>query len=417
MERKLTTVLCADVVGYSKLMGSNEELTLEILTECRSIIDPLIKQYNGRIFNTAGDAVLAEFANPTDCVTFAFNCQTALHARNQRNSNQPAMRFRMGIHSGSVAVHGNDLLGDTINIGARIESQADLGGISLSHAVYEQVQDQLPFQFEDRGQQNFKNIKDPVKVWAIKIQGSEANPNAAKESDKTAERHSDKGKSTAEILAEIRSDTNFVNATMRQAMQYKAQKDFDKAIRAIFKCILKKEKDSIDELFEITANKHVPTNLKPYVSAMIEATAKQAKNHENIALVAQLHHSGFFGDYRRWAGAVLYNIAAAEDQNSRIHFAEIIFAKSYASDDEKNRACFLLELAARKRSIKAALMLGRYHKENKNNKLAFLWLWVARSKQDQMAQLILESLVKDISKNDFATWQIEANALVQDIFT
>jgi class 3 adenylate cyclase len=167
MERKLTTIFCADVVGYSKMMSLDEEETLRTLSECRTIIDKLIDEYCGRIFGSAGDSVLAEFPSAVMCVRFAAVCQHALHKRNL-NSTMPKMRFRFGIHLGDVVIQGNNLMGDVVNIAARIESMADYGGVSMSETVYNEVKSKIQeLTFLDRGFQNFKNIPQPIKIYSI----------------------------------------------------------------------------------------------------------------------------------------------------------------------------------------------------------------------------------------------------------
>jgi len=171
MDKKLTTILCSDVIGYSRMMGENEHLTLQKLDQCRQIIDPSIAKYNGRIFNTAGDAVLAEFASPTDAVKCAVDIQNSI------NKLDTDMRWRIGLHLGEVYAYGDNLMGDTVNIAARIESTADLGGVCFSSQVFDAISGKVTMDIEWRGPQSFKNIKDPIKIYAVKIAGAQKNPN------------------------------------------------------------------------------------------------------------------------------------------------------------------------------------------------------------------------------------------------
>ena len=133
MDSKQTTILCSDVIGYSKMMGADERGTLIKLDTCRAIIDPLIIEYRGRLFNTAGDSVLMEFADPVDAIKFGVEMQRRI------GELKNGMRWRIGVNIGQVYIYGTNLLGDTVNLAARIESQADYGGICMSSNVYEAV--------------------------------------------------------------------------------------------------------------------------------------------------------------------------------------------------------------------------------------------------------------------------------------
>src|SRR5215469_16815621 len=124
MERKLTAILCADVHGYSRLMGDDEEATLRTLSACRATIDSLIEEHHGRFVNSAGDSVLAEFASVVDAVNCAVSIQTALKAENTVLSLQRRMEFRIGVNLGDVMVEGEQIYGDGVNVAARLESLA-----------------------------------------------------------------------------------------------------------------------------------------------------------------------------------------------------------------------------------------------------------------------------------------------------
>jgi class 3 adenylate cyclase len=150
VERKLTAILCADVYGYSRLMGGDEEATLVTLTADRKIIHSLIEQHRGRFVNSAGDSVLAEFASVVEAVNCAVNIQTALKAENAKLPPERRMEFRIGVNLGDVIVEGDQIYGDGINVAARLESLADAGGICISGTVYEQVRDKLALGYEDR---------------------------------------------------------------------------------------------------------------------------------------------------------------------------------------------------------------------------------------------------------------------------
>jgi TolB-like protein/class 3 adenylate cyclase len=166
VSRKLVAVFAADVEGYSRLMGTDEVGTLKGLTERRAILDRLIGDHRGRIANTAGDSVLAEFGSAVDAVQCAVEAQAALK---KANSNLPAdkhINFRVGIHVGDVMVRAGDLFGDGVNIAARLQALAQPGGVCVSGAAYEQVRKVVPFAFIDLGTQQVKNIEDPVRAYA-----------------------------------------------------------------------------------------------------------------------------------------------------------------------------------------------------------------------------------------------------------
>jgi len=174
MERKLTAILCADVHGYSRLMGGNEEATVSTLNSYRNIIDSLIARHRGRFVGSAGDSVLAEFASVVEAVQCAVEIQDTLKAENQNLPPERRMEFRIGVNSGDVIVQGDELYGDGINVAARLESLADPGGICISGTVHDQVRDRLALSYEDRGEQPVKNIARPVHVWRVVFDGTPA---------------------------------------------------------------------------------------------------------------------------------------------------------------------------------------------------------------------------------------------------
>src|SRR5262249_16884233 len=151
--RKLVAVFAADVEGYSRLMGADEVGTLKGLTERRAILDRLIGDHRGRIANTAGDRVLAEFGSSVDAVQCAVEAQAALLETNSRLAPDRRISFRIGIHIGDVMIRSGDLFGDGVNIAARLQSIAKPGGVCISAATYDQVRKVLPITFVDLGAQ------------------------------------------------------------------------------------------------------------------------------------------------------------------------------------------------------------------------------------------------------------------------
>jgi adenylate cyclase len=167
VERRLAAILAADVEGYSRLMGTDEVSTLRDLTQRRTILDGLIASHRGRIANTAGDSVLAEFGSAVDAVQCAVEAQAALAEANAALSPDHRINFRIGVHVGDVMVKGGDLFGDGVNIAARLQTLASAGGTCISGVAHDQVRKILPFAFTDLGAQHVKNIEEPVRAFAV----------------------------------------------------------------------------------------------------------------------------------------------------------------------------------------------------------------------------------------------------------
>ncbi len=167
VKRRLTCILAADAVGYSKQMGQDEEGTIRVLAAHRSVIDGIIAFHHGRIVSTAGDSVLAEFGSAVEAVRCAVEIQEALKTRNDALPTQSKMLFRVGVNLGDVVVKNEDLLGDGVNVAARLETMAEPGGICIASSVYDQITGKLDLGFQDIGEQNLKNISRPVRVYRI----------------------------------------------------------------------------------------------------------------------------------------------------------------------------------------------------------------------------------------------------------
>jgi adenylate cyclase len=172
VERKLSAIFAADVEAYSRLMGRDEVGTLRTLTAYRVIIDRLIASHRGRIFNTAGDSILADFASAVDALQCAVTVQEGI---TKENSSRPAgeqMRFRIGIHVGDIMVQGDNLFGDAVNIAARLEALAEPGGICVSGGVRDHIGTKLSVGFIDIGEQQVKNIAQPVRAYRLQSDAS-----------------------------------------------------------------------------------------------------------------------------------------------------------------------------------------------------------------------------------------------------
>ena len=178
-DRKLTAILSADVVGYSRLMAEDEAETVKTIGRYREEVSLLVGQHRGRIVDFTGDNVLAEFPTATDAVACALETQRVVEARNAGIPPERRMRFRIGVHLGEVTVEGERLYGDGVNIAARLEALAPAGGVCVSGAVREQVKQKLEASFEDLGTRELKNLPDPVRVFRVgpgKAEGTPAPP-------------------------------------------------------------------------------------------------------------------------------------------------------------------------------------------------------------------------------------------------
>src|SRR5580692_3728363 len=184
VERRLTAILAADVAGYSRLMGADEEGTLAALkTLRREVADPKIKEHRGRIVNTTGDGLLSEFASVVDAVRCAVEVQREMATRNAGVPAERRIDFRIGVNLGDIIIDENDIFGDGVNIAARLEALAEPGGICVSRVVRDQVRDKLDYAFEDMGEQQVKNISRPVRVYrvrdAVAVKSATAQPQPA----------------------------------------------------------------------------------------------------------------------------------------------------------------------------------------------------------------------------------------------
>src|SRR5476651_17364 len=179
--RKIAAILCADVVGYSRLAGADEDRILARLRALRSdLIDPTIAVHHGRVVKRTGDGALVEFRSVVDAVRCAIEVQNAMVERNAGVPEDRRIVFRIGIHIGDVVEESDgDLMGDGVNIAARLEGIAEAGGICLSEAAHEQVRDKLKYEFFDLGERELKNIARPVRVYRAAIEKDDIRSGAA----------------------------------------------------------------------------------------------------------------------------------------------------------------------------------------------------------------------------------------------
>ncbi len=169
LERRLVAILAADVEGYSRLMHADEEATLAVLSAHRALADELISRHKGRIANTAGDSVLAEFASVVDAVHCAIEIQETLAKANEEEAEARRMRFRIGINLGDVMVKEGDIFGDGVNVAARLEGLVRGGEICISRGVHDHLRHRSGMVFDDLGEQLVKNIAHPIRAFRLRV--------------------------------------------------------------------------------------------------------------------------------------------------------------------------------------------------------------------------------------------------------
>src|SRR6266851_4209395 len=173
IKRRLAAILAADVAGYSRLMGADEEGTLaELKAHRRALVDPKITEHRGRIVKTTGDGMLVEFASVVDALRCAVEVQRGMAERNAEVPQNKRVEFRIGIHQGDIIIDGGDIFGDGVNVAARLEGLAEPGGICVSGRVQEDAQGKLEIAFENAGEQQLKNIARLVRIYRVRLSGA-----------------------------------------------------------------------------------------------------------------------------------------------------------------------------------------------------------------------------------------------------
>jgi len=422
MERKLTTIFCTDVVGYSKMMSADEEGTLRILSECRNIIDPMIEEYRGRIFNSAGDSVLAEFASPVNAVKFSIACQTALYERNQHNPKQPQMRFRIGLNLGDVVIQGTNLMGDVVNLAARIESQADYGGISMSDAVYQAVAGKIiDTQLVNRGLQSFKNIPEPVKIWSIKIPGAEPNPSATRvDSDKSVSKFITptitEETSTEEVIKYLIADIANASVSMPTVQKFVHNGEFKQAVPILLaRTVRNREHNAFEILVDLAERQVIPQEYIRKVAAVFQAGNKMLMNPRRQTIVGNMFASGYLGENRRNISLQIWRNSADKDQEARVNLGLALLDLPDATSKEIEEGVAALLAAGRQKNVKAARRLAEYYEKTLDRSHAFQWYWVARYFKDPTAQTALEKIAAASTIQEFKNYKINAEALLEEI--
>jgi len=400
METKLATIICGDVIGYSSQMQQDELATLAKLDKCRSIIDPLISKYRGRLFNTGGDSIFVEFASAVDAVKFSINMQDDMYKLNN------GMHWRIGIHIGEVWIYGTNLMGDAVNLAARCESLADYGGVTMTQSVYDLVKGKIKeYQYISRGKQQFKNV-DSMEIWSVVLSYAKANPHLNK---LPKIENSTAVKSHKELIAAVVNDQAARNKTLADAQNFKRNNNFNAATRILMWRISKHDNQAIDELVDMFQKNLITPELKPYTLAVFSEFCQNINSETAIKIadvVLEDSHS---------LSIKLLQQAAKVNEEASYKLAMLIFNNSNSSASEINSVIVDLQESAMKRKTPAMLSLGKYYLKLQDNKNAFRWLYAARAEHNAEAQKLLEQLNKNISKTDFNNFKTDADALVDQI--
>ena len=403
MDTKLATILCSDVIGYSTLMQRDEEGTLQKLDLARALIDPLISQYKGRLFNTGGDSILVEFASAVDAVKFGIDMQTKMA------SLRDGLRWRVGMHVGEVWIYGTNLMGDAVNLAARCESLADYGGVTMTNAVYQLVVGKMRgTEFVSRGQQEFKNVA-PMEIFSVVLPGAEPNPNLSKRVRTNTETTT---KSHAEMIAAVVNDQAARNRTLHDAQMFKREQKFGPATRILMWRITKNDREALDELVSMGMKDLIPADLKNYVAAVLRECCMKIDS-ERALKVADLLESKTM-NFPSLA-VQFVRIAAKVNEQASYRYAMMVFNDPTSSESEIEAVIGDLQESAMKKQVPAMMRLGEYYTKIGDKRNAFRWLYAARAQHNAEAQKLLEDLNKTISRAEFNNFKTDADALVDQI--
>jgi class 3 adenylate cyclase len=403
MDTKLATIICSDVIGYSSLMQRDEEGTLRKLDLARALIDPLINQYKGRLFNTGGDSILVEFASAVDAVKFGIDMQTRMAAL------RDGLRWRVGMHVGEVWIYGTNLMGDAVNLAARCESLADYGGVTMTNAVYQLVVGKMKgTEFVSRGEQEFKNVA-PMEIWSVVLPGAEPNPHLAKAPKQTTNTTT---RSHSDMIAAVVNDQAARNRTLHDAQMFKREQKFGPATRILMWRITKNDREALDELVSMGMKDLIPTDLKNYVAAVLRECCMKIDS-ERALKVADLLESKTM-NFPSLA-VQFVRIAAKVNEQASYRYAMMVFNDPTSSDSEIESVIGDLQESAMKKQVPAMMRLGEYYTKIGDKRNAFRWLYAARAQHNAEAQKLLEDLNKTISRAEFNNFKTDADALVDQI--
>jgi hypothetical protein len=382
----------------------------------------MIEEYRGRIFNSAGDSVLAEFASPVNAVKFSIACQEALYERNKRNFRQPQMRFRIGLNLGDVVVQGTNLMGDVVNLAARIESQADYGGISMSDDVYRAVSGKITdAKFVDRSLQSFKNIPEPVKIWSVDVDGAEPNPAATKiDSDKSVAKFVaptvDEETSTEDVIKYLMGDVANAGVSMPTVQKFIHNREFDQAVPILLaRTVRNREHAAFELLIELAERQVIPEKHIRKVAAVFQAGNKMLMNPRRQTVVGNMFASGYLGKNRRNISLQIWRNSADKDLEAQVNLGIALLDLPDATSKEIEEGVAALLSAGRQKNVKAARRLAEYYEKTLDRSHAFQWYWVARYFKDLTAQNSLEKIAASSTMQEFKNYKINAEALLEEI--
>lgn len=402
MDTKLATIVCSDVIGYSAAMQQDEAGTLAALDACRAVIDPLISEHRGRLFNTGGDSVFVEFVSAVDAVKFAITMQLSIAELNL------GMKWRCGIHMGEVWIYGSNLMGEAVNLAARTESLADHGGVTMTHTVYQLVRGKIQqYQFVSRGVQQFKNV-DPMQIWSIQLPGSTANPLLTV--NQPVSQTVSPTRSHRDLVAAVINDQSAKNRSLADAQALRRDGLIAPAVRVLMHRVYRRCSASLDLLLQMHSQSQIPQVLRDHALAVMDESAHWASSEQAIGLAEVFLSAG----QKSRAVRFLQKAALVNDQ-AQYRLATVIFEDPNSSEAEIKAVIADLIDAAKRKQVPAMMNLARYYLDQQDTQNAFIWLWVARSCTEPQAQVMLEQLIKGLTRAQFENYKTAADAMMDEI--
>jgi len=409
-DRKLTTIFALDIVGYSALVGANEQEAINALRNYRKLIDPFITKNNGRIFNTGGDSIFADFSSPVNGLRCAIFIQRMVYDLNLAEKIKPSMRFRIGLHIGDVLIQGSDLLGEAVNIAARIEQMADYGGVSMSESIYLHTKNSFENErFIDGGFPVFKNIKESIHVYSIEIAGTTPNPNLIQKVS---------AQSYQETVKGWMKDPEYATKKIMDAQNFKRSGQYDKAVKILIIRVLKGEMDANEELISMVEKKLIPQDFHNFVVDTFVMVSKKLNSNDQTKFGLLLSNYAL-GKDNKFKSLYFWKMASNINDEAKFHLGKALLEDPTTSVNETKEAITYLTDAAMMKNVAAAVILGLFYSDKNRDEYdestAFKWLWVAREFKDSKAQVYLEALVKTMNKATFVNSKIVAESLVDQI--
>jgi hypothetical protein len=313
-------------------------------------------------------------------------------------------------------------MGDVVNLAARIESQADYGGISMSDDVYRAVVSKISeARFVDRGLQNFKNIPEPVKIWSVDIVGAETNPAATKvDSDKSVAKFVapvvDEDTSTEDVIKYLMGDVANAGVSMPTVQKFIHNREFDQAVPVLLaRTVRNREHAAFEMLIELAERQAIPKQHIRKVAAVCQAGNKMLLNPRRQTIVGNLFANGYLGENRRNISLQIWRNSAEKDIEARVSLGLALLDLPDATSKEIEEGVEALLAAGRQKNVKAARRLAEYYEKTLDRSHAFQWYWVARYFKDPTAQNCLEKIAASSTMQEFKNYKINAEALLEEI--